>query len=152
MLTYKILEKEQFTVMGIQRSFTPETAYTEIPKFWDTVLHSGGNDEFCAVYGICFDGYEQYFDYLIAENYQPWKAVPEGFVTRVIPKGTWAVFPCRGALPNALQEVNTKIWNEWLPNCKEFKIAGNYTVEMYAPPAENPADYYCEIWVPVERI
>jgi len=25
-------------------------------------------------------------------------------------------------------------------------------VEMYAPPAENPEDNYCEIWIPVERI
>jgi len=32
------------------------------------------------------------------------------------------------------------------------KLAGNYNIEMYAPPAENPADTYSEIWVPVEKI
>ena len=86
------------------------------------------------------------------DNYLPWNEIPDGYETRVIPAGTWAVFPCRGALPKSLQDVNTKIWSEWLPSCREYKLAGNYNIEMYAPPTENPDDYYCEIWVPVEKV
>ena len=78
--------------------------------------------------------------------------IPEGYETRVIPAGTWAVFPCRGALPKSLQDVNKRIWSEWLPSCKEYKLAGNYNIEMYTPPTGNPDAYYCEIWVPVEKI
>jgi AraC family transcriptional regulator len=37
-----------------------------------------------------------------------------------IPAGTWAVFPCKGALPKSLQDVNTQIWSEWLPSCKSY--------------------------------
>ncbi|WP_295250510.1 GyrI-like domain-containing protein, partial [Ruminococcus sp.] len=44
------------------------------------------------------------------------------------------------------------IWNEWLPNCKEYKLSGEYSIEMYTPPCENPADNYTEIWVPVEKV
>lgn len=92
------------------------------------------------------------FEYLIADNYIPWNEIPEGCVTRVLPAGTWAVFPCRGTLPKALQDVNTKIWSEWLPSCKTYKLSGNYNIEMYTPICDNPDDNYSEIWVPVEKI
>lgn len=48
--------------------------------------------------------------------------------------------------------MNTKIWNEWVPNCKEYKLGGNYNIELYAPPAEKPEDTYCEIWIPIEKL
>ncbi|MCD8162179.1 MAG: GyrI-like domain-containing protein [Synergistaceae bacterium] len=70
----------------------------------------------------------------------------------MIPAGTWAIFPCHGALPKSLQDVNTKIWSEWLPNCREYRLGGNYSIELYAPLAENPEDTYCEIWVPIEKL
>ncbi|MGN1086775.1 MAG: effector binding domain-containing protein [Porcipelethomonas sp.] len=150
MMEYRILEKAAFTVMGKSRRFCSDTSYEEIPKFWQEHMSSGENKIVCGMYGICLDGDGKNFDYLIADNYLPWNEIPEGYVTKVIPAGTWAVFPCRGALPKALQDVNTKIWSEWLPNCKEYKLSGNYNLEVYlTPPQENPDDYYSEIWVPV---
>ena len=152
MLEYKIVEKAQFTVMGKARRFNADTSYDEIPKFWDEHMESGENKIVCGTYGICMDFEGKMFEYLIADNYLPWNEIPEGYETRVIPAGTWAVFPCRGALPKSLQDVNTRIWSEWFPNCKEYKLAGNYNIEMYTPPTGNPDAYYCEIWVPVEKI
>lgn len=152
MLEYKIVEKAQFTVMGKVRSFDVDTCYDDIPKFWQEHLQSEEKNIICGMYGICMDSDGKKFDYLIADNYLPWNEIPDGYETRVIPAGTWAVFPCRGALPKSLQDVNEKIWSEWLPSCKEYKLAGNYNIEMYAPPTENPDDYYCEIWVPVEKV
>lgn len=61
------------------------------------------------------------------------------------------MFPCRGALPNALQSVNTKIWNEWLPSLSGYELAGNYNVEFYTPPAAKPEDTYSEIWIPLKK-
>ena len=53
------------------------------------------------MYGINLDesmgGNE--FEYLIADNYDPAKEVPDGFTTRTIPAHTWAVFPCTGRMP-----------------------------------------------------
>ena len=152
MLEYKIVEKAQFTVMGRTRRFNTETSYEEIPKFWKEHIASGENKTVCGMYGICADIDGKNFDYLIADNYLPWNEVPEGYETRVFPQGTWAVFPCHGALPKALQEVNTKIWSEWLPSCKAYKFAGNYNIELYTPLHENPEDDYSEIWIPVEKI
>lgn len=151
MLEYQIAEKAQFTVVGKLRRFNTETSYDEIPKFWTEQIQSGESD-IMGMYGICMDADGKNFDYLIADNYIPWKEIPYGCVTRVIPAGTWAIFPCRGVLPKALQEVNTRIWSEWVPSCKAYRLAGNYNIEMYSPPCENPEDCYNEIWVPVERV
>lgn len=151
MLEYRIAEKAQFTVMGKSYKCNTETSYTEIPKFWKEHMESGESTIVCGTYGICIDAGGTSFDYLIADDYIPWKEVPEGYETRVIPAGTWAVFPCRGALPKALQDVNTRIWSEWLPSCKAYKLAGKYNIELYTPLCENPDDNYSEIWFPVEK-
>jgi AraC family transcriptional regulator len=152
MLEYRIVEKAQFTVMGKSRRFNTETSYDKIPEFWKEHMESGENKIVCGMYGICMDIDEKNFDYFIADNYNPANEIPEGCETKVIPAGTWAVFPCRGPLPKALQDVNTKIWSEWLPSCKTYKLAGNYNIEMYTPPCENPDDNYNEIWIPVEKV
>ena len=96
------------------------------------------------------------FEYLIADDYNPSMELPDGFVTRIIPKHTWAVFPCKGAMPNAIQEVSQRIFSEWLPNCKDYEIAAGYNVEMYTDPADCPkgvqdGNYYSEIWIPVRK-
>jgi AraC family transcriptional regulator len=152
MLEYKIVEKSQFTVMGKSRKFNTETSYDEIPKFWNEHMESSESKVVCGMYGICMDVDGKDFDYLIADNYIPWNEVPKGYEIKVIPGSTWAIFPCHGALPKALQDVNTKIWSEWMPSCKAYKLAGNYNIEMYTPPCENPNDNYNEIWIPVEKV
>ena len=111
MLEYKIVEKPQFTVMGLSGTFNADTSYQEIPKWWNEVMATDDRKPM-GIYGICMDLDEQEkdFEYLIADNYIPWEEIPEGWVTKVIPASTWAVFPCRGALPQALQDVNTRMW------------------------------------------
>lgn len=152
MLEYKIVEKMQFTVMGRARKFNNKTSYSEIPKFWQEHMESGENKVVCGMYGICIDSDGENFDYVIADNYIPWNEIPEGYETKVIPAGTWAIFSCRGSLPKALQDVNTKIWSEWLPSCKSYKLAGNYNIEMYTQSSENQDYDYSEIWIPIERV
>ncbi|MGN1089934.1 MAG: helix-turn-helix domain-containing protein [Huintestinicola sp.] len=148
MMEYKIVEKAAFTVMGKSRMFNADTSHIEIPNFWQEHFLDDENKIVCGMYGVCLNGDGKDFEYLIADNYIPWKEVPEGYVTKAFPAGTWAVFPCN---PRDMQIVNTKIWSEWLPNCKEYKLSGNYDIEMYTPPHKNPEDNYSEIWVPVEK-
>ena len=149
MMDYRIEEKAAFTVMGRKRSFSNENAYQEIPKYWKEHMMDGGSEIVCGMFGLCMDSNGSSFDYLIADNYLPWKAVPDGYETRTLPAGTWAVFPCK--MKN-LQETNTKMWKEWLPNCKDYKLGGNYNIEMYAPPCEGDfSESDCELWLPIEK-
>ncbi len=166
-MDYRIEEKSEFTVMGTSKIFDSETSSEEIPKYWTEHYNSSKCELVCGEYGICIDELseeikkkqapsETSFEYIIADNYNPQKEIPQGFVTRTIPAHTWAVFPCRGPMPSALQEVNTKIYSEWLPNCKEYEIAGAYNVEMYTDCSQyedgnqNP-NYYSEIWIPIKK-
>ena len=150
MMEYKIVEKAAFTVMGRKRQFDNETSYQEIPEYWTEHFRDGGGEIVCGMFGLCIDSDGRYFDYLISDLYQPWKEVPEGYETRTLPAGTWAVFPCK---QKNLQDTNTKMWREWLPNCKEYKLGGNYNIEMYGPPCEDDmGESYVELWLPIEKL
>lgn len=157
-MDYKIVEKEAFTVVGAMKKFKNESGYVEVPKFWDEHYATGKGEIICGMYGISIDESmsSDEFEYMIADDYKPEKDLPEGFVTKVIPKHTWAVFPSKGPLPKALQDVNTKIFSEWLPNCRDYEIAAGYNVEMYSDPCDyiggsKDENYYCEIWIPVKK-
>lgn len=152
-MEYKIVEKAAFTVIGRSRRFLYENSYREIPKFWQEHMKSSESEKIIGMYGLSIDIKEKDFEYYIADNYRPQKDIPDGYVTRTLPAGLWAVFPCRGPMVETLQSTNTRIWNEWLPNCKEYKLAGDYNIEAYfAPPHDDPKDDYCEIWIPVEKV
>lgn len=102
LMDYKIVKKESFTVMGVEKEFSYDNAKQEVPAF------------------------------------------------------EWAVFACKGALPQALQDVNVKIFSEWLPALKEYEFAAGYCVEMYDAPDKYPKgtldeNYYAELWVPVKK-
>ena len=157
-MDYRIVKKESFAVMGVMRKFSYESATADIPKFWDEHYKSGNGKYVGGMFGVCFDGEMKNsdFDYMIADVYNPCVDIPEGFVTRIIPAFTWAVFPVKGAMPDALQDVNKKIFSEWMPAIGDYEFAAGYSVEMYADPADYPKgtedeNYYTEIWVPVKK-
>lgn len=150
-MEYRIVDKPAFTLMGVQRRFHGESSYQDIPAFWKEWLAQGENRSVMGAYGVCLDSDGMEFDYLIADDYVPWSDVPAGCVTHTIPASTWAIFPCRGALPDALQSVNTRIWKEWIPGNEEWCMAGNFNMEVYTPSTDKPDDDYCEIWVPVKK-
>lgn len=157
LMDYRIIKKDAFTVMGALGHFRYEDAKDVVPAFWKEHYQKGNGKIVCGCYGINIDekmGNEE-FDYLIADNYDPVKEVPDGFVTRQIPSFTWAVFPCKGPMPVALQDVNVKIFSEWLPAMKDYEFAAGYCIEMYTSPADYPKgtlddNYYAEIWIPVK--
>ena len=150
MMEYRIVEKPQFTVMGVSRKFHPETSYQQIPEYW-TEIFSQPDFPLMGVYGICIDenGLDGEFDYWIADNYIPWQEIPAGCKSMVIPASLWAVFPCK---LKTLQDTNTKMWQEWLPGCREYRLSGSYNLEVYGPPCEeDQGETYVELWLPVEK-
>lgn len=156
-MDYKIVEKDAFTVVGLSKVFQYENAMEVVPQLWAEFNQTAKFDEICGIYGINIDanmsGNE--FEYLIGDNYDAAAEVPEGFVTRTIPAFTWAVFTCKGAMPQAMQDVNKKIFSEWLPNCKDYEIAAGYCIEVYSDPADYPngtqdENYASEMWIPVK--
>ena len=158
LMDYRTEKKEAFTVIANAKVFPYDGAKESVPQFWQEHYQTGKGKTVMGEYGINIDEKmgNDTFEYLIADSYTEGKKVPEGFVTRTIPELTWAVFPSVGAMPDALQDVNTKIFTEWLPALKEYEFAAGYCVEMYDDPTKYPKGtqdekYYCEIWIPVKQ-
>lgn len=157
LMDYKIENKEAFTVLANVKKFPYEGAKALVPQFWKEHFASGKGSVVMGTYGINNDAKmeREFFDYMIADPCSPDTKAPDGFEVRTIPAFTWAVFPCVGPMPNALQDVNTRIFTEWLPAMKEYEFAAGYCVEYYDDPMKHEKGtlddkYYCEIWIPVK--
>ena len=166
----KIAPMFPFKVIGFQNVFENETAYAEIPKFWNEICEKyaysvyAGNapanpyeqalvDNCIGEYGVCIDDIGGgKFRYLIAGKYTG-GAVPEGMVVYEFPRNAWAVFNCIGPNPQTLQSVNTRIFSEWLPGNPDYELSGNATLEWYdcVNGEMKDPDYHSAIWVPVKR-
>ena len=149
-MEYRIEEKLPFEVAGICRKFCPENSYEKIPEFWGEVM-ARPELSLMGTYGICVDEdcNDGAFCYWIADDHVPGSAVPEGLETMTVPGGIWAVFPCN---LKTLQDTNTKMWQQWLPGCREYRLGGNYNLEVYGPfNGENPEDCPVELWLPVKK-
>ena len=148
MLEYSIVEKAPFTIVGLKRQFNSDTSYQEIPRFWEEWMQQGEKRPIMGTFGVCIDTVGKNFDYWIADLYSPWEEIPEGCETRVIPGSLWAQFPCT---LKTLQNVNTKIWSEWLPALKGYQLAGDFDVEVYLPAKDNSGEMQIAIWVPLKK-
>lgn len=172
-MDYKIRRLFGFKVIGFAKEFSFENAYEEIPKFWDEICEKYANnvyagnppaneyekalmDNCIGEYGVCIDDEaiagKGKFCYLIAGKYTGGE-VPEGMMLYEFPQEEWAIFDCVGAIPNALQSLNTRIFKEWLPGNPEFEISGNANVEWYdcMNGEMTDPDYHSAIWIPVKR-
>lgn len=158
LMDYKIVSKDAFTVLANAAVFPYEGAKVRVPAFWQQHYAEGKGKTVMGTYGVNIDESmgQETFEYLIADPCDPGCEAPDGFVVRTIPAFTWAVFPCKGALPVALQDVNTRIFTEWLPAMKDYEFAAGYCVEYYDNPtkyAKGTMDenYYSEVWIPVRK-
>lgn len=156
-MEYKIVEKDAFRVMGVSKMFNYENANTEIPGYWDEIFVRAEKKPVMGMYGICFD--EEMagsrFRYMIADDFKAGEAEANNLETYEIPKHTWAVFPCTGPMPLPLQEVNRRIFSEWLPGSR-YEIAEGYNIEYYSDPDDfqkgtQDPEYYAEVWIPVKE-
>ncbi|MDD5908245.1 MAG: GyrI-like domain-containing protein [Clostridia bacterium] len=66
------------------------------------------------------------------------------------PESDWAMFSAKGPLPDSLQALNTRVWEEWYPKeGKKYRAGGGAMLEVYSPGDMQSPDYECGIWVPV---
>lgn len=155
-MTYRIVEKEAFEVVGTSILTTQERNVNlqEIPKFWGRIHETDEAKRLCShavdqnMLGICYDGKpDGTFSYMIGvvSNNKP-----EGFETLTIPKATWAVFESVGALPKAIQDVWTDIFQNFLPT-SDYEHAPLPDFELYPDGDTGSKDYYCEVWIPIQK-
>jgi len=163
-MDYTVEKMNAFQVIGEKRTFQYDSAYGEIPKFWGEFMGScdakSSTSPFMTAveknkigeFGICIDSptEDKGFHYMIAGTYQG-GPVPEGLELYDIPALTWAKFKCQGPMPGALQSVNTKIFQEWLPGNDKYQIAEPINLEWYSFGDTTSLDYESAIWIPVKE-
>ena len=156
-------------MIGFEKDFGFDNSYKEISEFWNEwsakycqplMTKEKPETEIeeticnCCVgeFGVCIDdmGDQGKFRYLIAGKYTEGE-VPEGMTVYEFPDMEWAKFRCTGPMPGALQSVNTKIFQEWLPNNQEYEIAMGANIEWYSNGDMSSIDYESGIWIPVKR-
>ena len=126
-MDYKIIEKEAFDIIEKVEAHTVEDSENakSIPDFW-TRSHNDGTVKKLLdtttyrtyIFGMCYGNLPENaktFDYSIAAKCNENTVVPDGFRKNTIPARTWAVFECKGAMPNAMQDMWHKIVSEFFP-------------------------------------
>jgi AraC family transcriptional regulator len=97
--------------------------------------------------GICYGtDCSQEFPYSIAAGYNGKTPVPDGFRIHEIPARTWAIFLCKGTIPNAVKELYHQIYTEFFPT-SDYVPKGEIDIEAY-PNGKNDE---CEVWIAVEK-
>jgi len=164
-MDYNIIEKPGFDVVGKIRNFTTANGenLTKIPQFWTEFNQSADRDILFNLndgrlgpitggdcLGVCFTPHHlEEFKYGIAVE-KIGETVPVGFDVIHIPASTWAVFDVIGAMPQALQDANSRIYGEWFPSTG-YEYTGTVDFEVYFPGDVNSPDYHTQIWVPVKN-
>lgn len=162
-MDYCIEKESRMSFIGFKWNIKDEEGYKECPKCWDVFsdnIMSKINDGsaisaaikkyMIGAYAICKAKDNNTFDYYICGKCDRNTKV-EGLEVVELDDSLWAKFKCCGPLPGALQAVNTKIWNDWIPNNTKYKLNGNIDIEYYSDGDVNSEDYKSEIWLPVKE-
>ncbi|MGD9560465.1 MAG: GyrI-like domain-containing protein [Oscillospiraceae bacterium] len=161
-MNYRIEKKDAFRVVGVKLEcpWTPEKqeGFAEVPKFWAKHGQAGTIPKLCevmdgdpmGVLGVSVGDWQTAgnFDYYIAvASTQP---TPAGMFSYEVPACTWAIFECRGAMPEAIQTMQQRIMTEWFPS-SGYQYADAPDIEQYTEGDQSSEDYLCYIWVPVQK-
>ena len=161
-MDYTIEKEDKFVIIGFTKTIKAGEGYEECPSFWDNVIGkylNGKNEEIKKVirdnnvgeFAVCIENAEhKEFKYIIGGKYKGGN-VPQEMELIEIPSTLWAKFRCVGPLPAALQTVNTKIWEDWIPNNNEYELNYPMDVEWYSDGDTNSSDYESAIWLPIKR-
>lgn len=163
MISYRILERPAFDVIG-KRTWISGQDNGLFGAFWERCRAEGlfaafeqlsgmraGPQTGGVTLGISAvekDPARRDFDYWIAvEN--PEGRTADGLERYRVPASRWAVFECRGQVPDSIVQAEMYAFMEWLP-ASGFVHANAPEMEVYPPgPAGSSDDSYCEFWLPI---
>ena len=156
--TWKLESRRSFRLVGksIKVSYANDAHYSQILKFWSDIQRDGtflqlismdeGNP--MGMFGM-FSKYDKYnneieYSIMVISNQE----MPEGFVECIIPVVTWAIFDCRGEMPQAIQRGWKFLNEEWIIKYP-FKHAKCPEFEWYSNGNVYDQNYLSQIWIPI---
>ncbi len=163
-MDYRIEKKDAFKIICKKKQVTKpqgDTATADISAFWNECSADGTMDAICkygkfdhlnGVLGICFSEElaDSGFPYGIGAEYNGAPLNGQKLDIIEIPAYTYAVFTCRGKMPEAFKDTYKKICTEFFPQ-SNYEYGQGVELEVYpSADVQNP-DYTCEIWIAVKE-
>lgn len=158
-IDYRIVKREAFPVTGkmIRVSYQDGENLRRVPQFWQECYTDGTVDKLRelhperTLYGVCLCTNHQTEELTYAIAVEGDIKPDDGeWTTADIPASTWAVFRSTGSLPNAIQDLWRRIFEEWFP-ATSYQHAGGPEIELLPPGDDLAPDYQSEVWVPVVK-
>ena len=118
----------------------------------ETLCKYGSFDRLKGILGICFSEEmgASSFPYGIGAVYNGAPVAEEGFQIVEIPAHTYAVFVCKGRMPDAFKGTYQKICTEFFPQ-SNYEYGSGVELEVYPSADTDNPDYTCEIWIAVNE-
>lgn len=164
-MDYRIEKRDTFAlVCKRKRVKKPEsaTAVADIQAMWREFGEDGTlrrlidcvpeNPVMKGLLGICFTSEleSQEFPYGIGAEYDG-RAVDDDFEIVTVPASSYAVFTCKGKMPDAFTETYHRIVTEFFPQSSQYEYAQSVEFEVYPSDDTSNPNYQCEIWIAVKE-
>lgn len=158
-MKHRVEKRDSFEIVGISKTVTMVDSqnFKEIPEFWGECCSTGRIANFCncqgklGLLGVVYDYNEtdKTFQYMIGIEGE--EIAGETDTEKLdIPAAEWAIFTAQGKMPDAIQELWGKIFNEFFPH-KDYEWAPLPQLEVYPDGNPDSDDYLSEVWIPVVR-
>ena len=164
-MDYRIEKRDSFKVICKRKQVNKpqdDTASADISAFWSEVSSDGSIERLCkyadfsnlhGILGVCFSGEMagSGFPYGIGAEYNGAPLTDDDFEIVEIPAYTYAVFQCKGKMPEAFTETYKKICSEFFPQSSMYEYGNGIEFEIYpSADVQNP-DFTCEIMIAVNE-
>lgn len=159
-MQYRIVERDAFQVIGVNREFPYEVeggGIQAFQNFWNSIHENGTFDqleqlrsgETKGLLGIWAEvnKEENKMDYYVAAEYSG--DVPEGLKSIDFPASKWVVFEIQGSFPSAIATTWERIYSEWFPTIG-YIPSEIQPFEVYIETDPKNSNAYNEIWVAIE--
>lgn len=163
-MDYRIEKKDAFRLICRRKRIEKpqgESATEDISAFWGecnadgtmTALGRLGRfDALSGILGVCFSDAQAAdgFPYGIGAEYNGELAEGTNLEIVDVPAHTYAVFKCRGRMPDAFRETYRQICTEFFPQ-SNYEYGNGIELEVYPSDDVSDPDYTCEIWIAVKE-
>lgn len=163
-MDYRIEKKDVLKIICKKKEITKpqgDTAAADISAFWNECSKNGTMEEICkygrfdhlgGVLGVCFSGEmaDSGFPYGIGAEYNGTPLCDDVLDIVDIPAYTYAVFQCKGKMPDAFKKTYQQICTEFFPQ-SNYEYGNGVELEVYPSAEVQDPDYTCEIWIAVNE-
>ncbi len=166
-MDYRIEKLDAFQIVckrKVVATAGSDTATADISGFWDECAANGTTQKIIGLFpekpmlkgmlGICFSASMEPLDkfpYGIGVEYDGRPLSDDELEIVDVPAYTYAVFTCKGKMPDVFQETYKKIVTEFFPQNAKYEYGQGIELEVYPSEDVDDPNYECEIWIAVNE-